>query len=284
MIIFILLMGADLTFGESWSFDNPPPGGALDQAIGIGGSGPLPPIDIPEPTNINEPTPPEPPTTPRVQPPKDGQGYPSPGSGQSKEDEQKIHLEKAYNLNEEGNEAYKNRKWQDAIKYYKEALKYSPNDPIIRQNLKNAELQYEQVKKYEQEKKEELRAQEKIGDEASRSGNWHKAIEAYESVLRWDPFNYHVRQKMEKAFVQMKGKVVEMMPPSFQAQSLDIESISRNRYTGTQISLGDGSLPSGLRKIGGLTDQEWREARGYQKEIEVISKKMAAFCSRDIPS
>lgn len=274
IITFIFIMGVDLPSGgaSDYSFDNLPRGGsALDQAAGIAGGGGNSisgPSTIPNPGEISGPDVPTGNTIPgpiTIPPPVDKPQRPIPP------DEQKIRRQNAYDLNQKGVVAYKNRNWEDAIKYFKEALKYSPDDPVIRQNLKKAELEYEESIKYWEKVKDQSKAAEKKGDEALRSGNWHKAIEAYRSDpwLYYDP---HVQQKLKKAFGQLKGMVTEIISSS-QERSLDIGSISKNRTAGTQSFLGDGTLPLGLRKIGGLTDQEWREARGYQKEIEVLLKK-----------
>jgi hypothetical protein len=47
--------------------------------------------------------------------------------------------EEAVKQNEKGNKAYVAGDWKTAVNYYKKARKLSPNDPIIRQNLQNAE-------------------------------------------------------------------------------------------------------------------------------------------------
>jgi hypothetical protein len=45
----------------------------------------------------------------------------------------------AFNLNEQGNRAYLARDWKKAVELYKMARRLSPADPVIRQNLQNAE-------------------------------------------------------------------------------------------------------------------------------------------------
>lgn len=88
-------------------------------------------------------------------------GYDSPSSSggysdslspslQERIEEYNRRMEKVREMAAKGNRAYSNRDWPEAIKYYKEALKLGPSihaEPVIRQNLKNAELQYEQYKK-----------------------------------------------------------------------------------------------------------------------------------------
>jgi hypothetical protein len=47
---------------------------------------------------------------------------------------------KAHQLNQAGNKAYGNRDFDQAAAYYQEALRYEPNDGVIQQNLKNAQV------------------------------------------------------------------------------------------------------------------------------------------------
>lgn len=54
----------------------------------------------------------------------------------------------AYSLNEQGNRAYERRDWKAAIDFYEKALRNSPDDKVIQQNLENA--------KYEKNRQVEL--------------------------------------------------------------------------------------------------------------------------------
>jgi hypothetical protein len=47
--------------------------------------------------------------------------------------------EEAFKQNEQGNKSYVAGDWKTAVNYYRKARKLSPNDLVIRQNLKNAE-------------------------------------------------------------------------------------------------------------------------------------------------
>jgi tetratricopeptide (TPR) repeat protein len=73
--------------------------------------------------------------------PNDGQdnssGGERPAPRQEREDTRKR---EAFKLNKKGNQAYKAGKWKEAIDYYKKALRKSPNDRVIRQNLTNAQI------------------------------------------------------------------------------------------------------------------------------------------------
>lgn len=47
----------------------------------------------------------------------------------------------AYDANEKGVSYYKNKDWDRAILAYQEALRYTPDDPVIQKNLRNAQAQ-----------------------------------------------------------------------------------------------------------------------------------------------
>lgn len=71
---------------------------------------------------------------------------------------------KAYDLNEKGNRAYEISDWRTAIKYYKWALSFSPYDPVIRQNLKNAQAYFARQKqedRWYREREAKVKAEQK---------------------------------------------------------------------------------------------------------------------------
>jgi hypothetical protein len=66
--------------------------------------------------------------------------------------EEQQRKQEAYNLNEQGNRAFEKRDWATAVDFYEKALKKSPNDKVIQQNFKNAEI--------EKKRQEELRGEQ----------------------------------------------------------------------------------------------------------------------------
>jgi hypothetical protein len=62
----------------------------------------------------------------------------SSGNGSSDSSPERRRLDRAYDLNQRGNQAYQNGDWNTAVNLYTEALKLSPNDRVIRENLENA--------------------------------------------------------------------------------------------------------------------------------------------------
>jgi len=89
-------------------------------------------------------------------------GVEQPAPRQEREDTQKR---EALKLNKKGNQAYRAGNWKKAIEYYKKALRKSPNDRVIRQNLTTAQsaLAKEDTRKKEedlQKRKEDTRKSE----------------------------------------------------------------------------------------------------------------------------
>ncbi|MBW1989120.1 MAG: hypothetical protein JRI97_06200 [Deltaproteobacteria bacterium] len=70
---------------------------------------------------------------------------------QRREQEKFRKKQKAFQLNEKGNRAYEKKDWARAIDLYKKALKLSPDDKVIQENLRYAEQ--------EKKRQEELRKQ-----------------------------------------------------------------------------------------------------------------------------
>jgi len=46
---------------------------------------------------------------------------------------------RAFGFNEQGLQKFRNQNWKEAARFFRRALNLSPNDPVMRQNLKNAE-------------------------------------------------------------------------------------------------------------------------------------------------
>ncbi len=57
--------------------------------------------------------------------------------------EERQRKQEAFNLNEEGNRAFTVKNWEKAVQLYRKALDKSPDDTVIKQNLRNAELEKE---------------------------------------------------------------------------------------------------------------------------------------------
>jgi len=57
----------------------------------------------------------------------------------SPEEQAQKQRTKAYEANKRGNRSYEQGDWANAVSAYREALQQAPDDPVIRQNLQNAE-------------------------------------------------------------------------------------------------------------------------------------------------
>ena len=148
----------------------------------------------------------------------------------------------SYQLNEKGVKAYNERKWEEAVRYFKAAVKKNGSDPVMRQNLVNAQnnlnaqkkadelaLQ-EKIKKQEQLRQEQLRQQELQRQEQER------------------------KQKLEAEKTQFNRLLTAVPPPVMPSGTKQQET-----------------LPAGPR-VGGLTLAEWNEARMYQYRIDSITR------------
>lgn len=101
----------------------------------------------------------------------------------------------ASSLNIQGNQAYYSKDWKRAIDYYKNALRNSPNDRVIKQNLINAQ----NALKYEYAKKQNAYNLNLQGNQAYNSKNWKQAIEHYQNALKNSPNDQVIKQNLQNA-------------------------------------------------------------------------------------
>ncbi|GEM_PF-3156177 len=94
---------------------------------------------------------------------------------------------KARDLNLKGNEQYSKGNWSEAIRLYREALKVTPDDPVIQQNLKNAEAQ------------EKARALNRKGIDAYHYRNWAEAARYFREALQATPNDPVIQQNLKEA-------------------------------------------------------------------------------------
>lgn len=164
-------------------------GGAWEQLQGISGGGPvnIPPVGDPQCVSGCEDT--------------SSGGSGSSGGGnwinnwqerERQKDEQRK--AEAYNLNEQGNKAYNQKNWTAAIELYKKALRKSPDDKVIRQNLKNAEAE---VAKIEQEKKREDELRREQAEYRKEAEKLTALMPVVRSMPQSDPgLSGHARSKV----------------------------------------------------------------------------------------
>lgn len=105
--------------------------------------------------------------------------------------------EAAYDLNQKGNEAYSKGDWATAVEYYERALDKSPDDSVIQQNLSNARAQLAiQIAK---EKDATATAQNDLGVEAYKKGDWATAEAYFLRALEYSPNDSVIRRNLSNA-------------------------------------------------------------------------------------
>jgi hypothetical protein len=119
--------------------------------------------------------------SPRSDPPPTAPPPPAPTPEEIAERERKA---EAIEQNDQGNAAFVKRDWGNAESFYKESLKRNPGDPVVIQNLANA--------------------QNHRGVDAYRSGDYATALYDFQQALATDPANQMVRQNIENAQRQIE--------------------------------------------------------------------------------
>lgn len=96
-------------------------------------------------------------------------------------------MQTARELNEKGNALYSEGDWAQAVQFYKEALKIAPDDPVIQQNIKNAEAT------------EKSYALNRKGVEAMQYLNWEAAARYFREALEASPGHPVILQNLKEA-------------------------------------------------------------------------------------
>ncbi len=120
--------------------------------------------------------------------------------------EENARKREALKLNEKGNQAYRTENWKEAIDYYRKALKKSPYDSVIRQNLTNALAEEDNriredniIKREKEDRQREVVKLKEKGNQAYSAGNWKAAIDYYKKVLKESPNDSVIRQNLTNA-------------------------------------------------------------------------------------
>lgn len=92
--------------------------------------------------------------------------------------------EAAYALNEQGIEAHKKGDWATAASYFEQALKNSPDDPVIKQNVANARVW---LANYEAKEKAERDAAEAKRRDKAAADNMQQSIQNFAKTLNAAP-------------------------------------------------------------------------------------------------
>jgi tetratricopeptide (TPR) repeat protein len=157
--------------------------------------------------------------------------------------EQRAHDE-SIKSNNQGNQAFNNRDWESAVSFYRRAVRLNPSDPVIRQNLQNAK-----------EKLDDQKHNEKLTKEYDR------ALEVRNKKV----------EEQRKVFEKNKQPLVKIIQSNIQKHVVPDPAIDAiNQVSSTNPSFGGGNMPASIQRIGGLTEQEWSDARAYQRQIDDI--------------
>ncbi len=158
-------------------------------------------------------------------------------------------LTRARELNQLGINKYNQRDWESAIKYFKQALKKSPSDGVIRQNLKNAENNLANAKALVENARLEMLRQE---EERRRAAELKKM--AAEKQRKFYDDKLAMLQLINRA-----GKIAGSSSTSYlPANNVVPPATQYFAAAGTGIH------------VGGLTEEEWVQAREMQAAIDKI--------------
>lgn len=117
-------------------------------------------------------------------------------------------MQTANGLNEKGHEQYRQGNWAAAAQFYREALKVSPNDPVIQQNLRNAEA------------REKARSLNLKGIAASQNLDWAAAARYFSDALQATP---------DDAVIQRNLKQMEDILASEERSRIDLQNAAKER-------------------------------------------------------
>ena len=117
---------------------------------------------------------------------------------QRREAEQEQRLENARQLNLKGIEQYNKRDWRTAIEYFKKALRFSPDDQVIRQNLKNAE-DWQRREAEQRRRLENARQLNLKGIEQYNKEYWSSAVNYFKEALKFSPDDQVIKKNLKNA-------------------------------------------------------------------------------------
>lgn len=116
-------------------------------------------------------------------------------------------LAESVRVNEDGNNAYRAGDWKTAVKLYKQARKLNGSDPVIRQNLKNAEEALKRQERDEASAKASAReAAKKAQQDKERQQRYERDLNAALKRLKGDQ---DTLANEPAVWIEQNGKIVE---------------------------------------------------------------------------
>ncbi len=104
----------------------------------------------------------------------------------------------AMSLNSKGCEAMRQRDWEKAVWYFREALKYAPTDPTMNDNLAKANQQIAQRDQRNRNNEAEARRLDGLARAAEQRGDWVAAFDLYAQALKLDYGNQETTSGLDR--------------------------------------------------------------------------------------
>ncbi len=109
--------------------------------------------------------------------------------------------QEAVSINEQGNQYYNNKQWQQAEAAYKAALDKNPDDPVIRKNLENARQQ-------------EAHSINEQSIQYYNNRQWQQAVTGFEAALDKNPNDPVIRQNYKNAVAAQAAEAAARVGPT----------------------------------------------------------------------
>ena len=181
----------------------------------------------------------------------------------------------ASNLNKAGNQAYKEANWERAVEYYKKALKSSPDDKIIKQNLLNAQRALAN-KNY---KKKNAASLNKKGNLAYKLNDWKKAVDYYQKALKNSPDDKVIKQNLLHAQKNLEQKNIAIkLIKQFDAISAKVNSQAPAKNNDNKAVCEQNDLFVKIMSSNAMTVAEKRK---YKLKLPVLKKAAAPDFYKD---
>jgi len=160
-------------------------------------------------------------------------------------------------------EAYKNKQYDKANRYYRSAQNLAPEDIDLSEEIaqstyrsrdfENAEKVYQQAASEKKDKVEKAKMQHNLGNTRMKKKDYSGAIEAYKDALRNNPNDEETQYNLSEAIRQKKQQ--EDKKDSQQGQNGNNSSQNQNN-SGSNSSNSSGSSKNDKKSNGSLPNKQ----------------------------
>lgn len=160
-------------------------------------------------------------------------------------------------------EAYKNKQYDKANRYYRSAQNLAPEDIDLSEEIaqstyrsrdfENAEKVYQQAASEKKDKVEKAKMQHNLGNTRMKKKDYSGAIEAYKDALRNNPNDEETQYNLSEAIRQKKQQ--EDKKDSQQGQNGNNSSQNQNN-SGSNSSNSSGSSKNDKKSSGSLPNKQ----------------------------